>query len=150
MKIRQATTDDVDLITEFNALMATETEAKTLDRGILQQGVAALLGDPTRGMYFIAEIDGQAAGQTMITYEWSDWRNGYFWWIQSVYVRPEHRGRGVFAALYRHVLDFAGSQANVCGLRLYVEAANDRAKGVYEHLGMQRSNYEMYDIEFTR
>ena len=150
MRIRQATIEDATTITEFNALIALETEALILDRTVLSRGVAAILRNPSKGKYFLAEIDGHVAGQTMITYEWSDWRNGYFWWIQSVYVKQEFRRQGIFGALYRYVRDLADSSANVCGLRLYVETSNDRAKRVYEHFGMHKSNYEMYEAVFPK
>ncbi len=129
--------------------MALETEHTSLDRSRLRAGVEALLADPAKGFYLVAESDGEVVGQLMITYEWSDWRNGTFWWIQSVYVAPAHRGRGVFKALYRRVEELASQNGGVCGLRLYVERQNDRAKAVYEGLGMAATHYQMMEVDYT-
>ncbi len=114
----------------------------------VRQGVAAALADESLGFYAVAEVDGQLAGQLMVTFEWSDWRNGLFWWIQSVYVRPEFRRRGVYRALHRHVADAARAAGGVCGLRLYVERENTVARQVYESLDMRRTRYRMYEVEF--
>lgn len=148
MDIRQATIDDVDQIVEFNQLLAKETEHRTLNEAILRSGVETILGDETKGMYFLAQENRTIVGQLMITYEWSDWRNGNFWWIQSVYVRKEFRELGVFRMLYQHVEAMAKDRGDVCGLRLYVEHENDRAQKVYEKMGMVRSVYEMFEKEF--
>src|SRR4051794_35731715 len=107
MRIRPATPADLDVVCDYNARLAFESEGKTLDRTLLRPGVAAVLADAHKGRYFLAEIDGQVVGQMAMTYEWSDWRNGWFWWIQSVYVHAEQRRRGVFAGLYRHVEEAA-------------------------------------------
>ncbi len=109
-------------------------------------GVRALLGDPAKGLYFIAEIQGTVAGQVMITYEWSDWRNGNIWWLQSVYVRPEFRQRGVFRALFQHLEQSARLQEGVCSLRLYMHAANSRARQSYERLGMKPTRYQVFEL----
>jgi GNAT superfamily N-acetyltransferase len=111
--------------------------------------VRALLEDPAKGLYFVAEEAGQVVGQVMITFEWSDWRNGMFWWLQSVYVREEFRGQGVFRALFEHVRQLAGQQAGVCGLRLYVERENERAKAAYERQGMTNAGYEVFEVVFA-
>src|SRR5438128_1174688 len=100
--IRPATLDDADVIVEFNRRLAEESEGKALDLSLLRPGVEAGLADPNKGVYFVAEDDGVLVGQIMITAEWSDWRNGWFWWIQSVYVCPDHRRRGVFRSLFKH------------------------------------------------
>jgi GNAT superfamily N-acetyltransferase len=100
-------------------------------------------------MYFVAEVDGTVVGQLMVTYEWSDWRNGNFWWIQSVYVEREYRGKGVFKSLYDHVLSLARRQKDSCGLRLYVEKHNRRARKIYEDLGMKETDYLLYEIDFV-
>jgi GNAT superfamily N-acetyltransferase len=148
--IRPATRHDAPFLVHGNAEMALETEHLTLDRNRLLKGVEALFDDPARGLYWIAEVDGKPAGQMMITYEWSDWRNGTFWWIQSVYVLPEFRGQGVFKALYRHVEALARDSAGVvCGLRLYVENENRRAQRTYEHCGMKRTLYQMFEDDFV-
>ena len=147
--IRRATTQDVEVIVEFNARLAEETENRTLNRSLLKEGVSALLKDPTKGMYFLAIEGTTAVGQLMITTEWSDWRNGTFWWIQSVYVRGEHRGRGVFRQLYEHVLEQSKSRGDVAGLRLYVDHHNRAAQKTYKRLGMKKSEYEMYELDFV-
>ncbi|MDP2884267.1 MAG: GNAT family N-acetyltransferase [Ignavibacteria bacterium] len=147
--IRQTTIADAPVIVRFNSLLAAETENKTLDQALLQKGVETILSDPSKGLYFLAEDDGIVVGQTMITYEWSDWRNGTFWWIQSVYVAQEGRGRGVFKSLYEHIHALARSRTDVCGLRLYVEENNARARQTYERLGMKQSHYRMYEVDFV-
>lgn len=147
--VRPATTADIPTIVRFNANLAEETERLVLDHARLQDGVRAVLVDPTKGMYFIAELEGRVAGQLMVTYEWSDWRNGMFWWIQSVYVEREYRSRGVFTALYRHVEQLMHSRKDVCGFRLYVEESNERARRTYEHLGMHPSRYRLMEVDFV-
>ncbi len=148
MTIRDARPDDHGFIVAGNRRMALETEDEALDPALLEPGVAAVLADPALGRYFIAESAGRPVGQLMITYEWSDWRNGVFWWIQSVYVDDSCRGAGVFSALYRHVEALAGRSPGVCGLRLYVDRANGRAQEIYAHLGLHHSNYELMERVF--
>ncbi len=145
MRIRDATTDDLAFIVGANAALAAETEQQALDPGLLRPGVRAVLDDPALGRYYLAERDGQAVGQLMTTYEWSDWRNGRFLWIQSVYVLPAHRGAGVFRALYAHLVGIARADARICGIRLYVDRANERAQAVYAQLGLHRSNYAVME-----
>ena len=147
--IRQATITDSAVIARFNALMADETEHMRLDQERLKAGAESLLQDPSKGVYYLAERNNVVVGQMMITYEWSDWRNGTFWWIQSVYVESNARGSGVFRALFGHVHSLAKSQKDVCGLRLYVERTNDRAKRTYDRHGMHLSHYEMYEMDFV-
>jgi len=147
--IRFATPADAPVIARFNALIASETEQITLDQDRLLKGVEALLRDPAKGFYVLAERDHVVVGQTMITYEWSDWRNGVFWWIQSVYVDKDARGTGVFKALFDHIHALAKAKPDVCGLRLYVERNNARAKQTYEGLAMHRSHYDMYEVDFV-
>lgn len=149
VSVRKALPDDAAVITEFNLLMAKETEEKILDAQLVHEGVENLLNDPTKGFYFLAEHRGTIVGQLMITYEWSDWRNGTFWWIQSVYVREEFRRRGIYRKLHEHVLQLARELPNVCGIRLYVDRANTRAKQTYERLGMSKSDYQFYEIDFV-
>src|SRR5262249_25077785 len=127
LSIRRAGLADAPLIVEFNRLLAEESESKTLDPAVLGSGVTAGLADPRKGIYFLPEEDGAPAGQIMFTTEWSDWRNGWFWWIQSVYVCPEARRRGVFRALFDHVYQAAQADPEVIGLRLYVERENHTA-----------------------
>ena len=142
--VRSATAADIDVIVQFNAAMARETEAKTLDPRVLHAGVAAVFAEPRRGFYLVGEHAGQVAGCLMITYEWSDWRNGDWWWLQSVYVLPEHRRGGVFRALYAEVERRAAARADVVGLRLYVEQDNRHAQKTYAALGMHEEQYRMY------
>ena len=143
--VRPATSADLDVLVQFNAAMARETEARILDSAVLKAGVAAVLDEPRRGFYLIAERAGDIAGCLMITYEWSDWRNGDWWWLQSVYVCPEHRRGGVFRALYGEVERRAGAGTGVAGLRLYVERDNTRAQQTYAALGMRETHYRMYE-----
>lgn len=147
MQIRTATPEDVDALVEFNQAMALETEGKRLDTDVLRAGVSAVFADEKKGFYVVVEQDGSVAAGLMVTTEWSDWRNGWFWWIQSVYVRPEHRGGGLYGRMYDFVKDLAAEAGNVCGFRLYVEKENERAQRVYEKLGMERTYYLMYEEE---
>ncbi|HLF20039.1 MAG TPA: GNAT family N-acetyltransferase [Bacteroidota bacterium] len=147
--IRPATVNDASIIADFNALMAEETEGRLLDRNKLMEGVRSVLTDASKGVYYVAEIDGAVVGQLMITYEWSDWRSGNFWWIQSVYVRKEHRGKRIFRALFDHVMNMAKARKDVCGVRLYVEKHNRRAREAYEKLGMKKTAYRLYEIDFV-
>jgi ribosomal protein S18 acetylase RimI-like enzyme len=145
--IRLAAPADAPIIAEFNQRLAAETEDKTLAAELIQSGVLALMADAGRGRYFLAELNGQVVGQLMITYEWSDWRNGLFWWIQSVYVTPAARRNGVFSALYRHVAALA-RESGACGIRLYVESANSRAQQTYRAMGMTNTTYQVMEAEF--
>lgn len=147
MTIRPATLADAVTIARFNALMAAETEQITLDQNRLLKGVEALLRDSTKGFYLVVEHDNVIVGQLMITYEWSDWRNGNLWWIQSVYVQPEFRRQGVFRRLFQHILDLACAQSNVPGLRLYMHAENTRARRTYETLGLVHTHYEVFELD---
>ena len=128
--------------------MARETEEKEVSTEVAEAGVAGLFERPGAGFYVVAERGGEVAGSLMVTPEWSDWRNGWFWWVQSVYVRPEHRRAGIYRALYEHVrLDAAGTP-DVCGLRLYVERENEGARAVYQRLGMEETSYRLYEETF--
>jgi ribosomal protein S18 acetylase RimI-like enzyme len=148
LQIRPAAPADCDVIVDFNLRLAEESERLSLGRERVSLGVAALLADATKGRYWLAEIDGRIVGQVMHTWEWSDWRNGFFWWIQSVYVVPEQRGRGVFRALHQHVRELARADAQVIGLRLYVEEHNQPALATYHRLGMETSGYRVMQEEF--
>jgi ribosomal protein S18 acetylase RimI-like enzyme len=147
--IRRAKPTDAPTITRFNASMGTETEGILLDRRRLRRGVKAILRDPMKGFYLLAEVDGKIVGQMMITREWSDWRNGHFWWIQSVYVLPRYRRQGIYRALHEQVVNAEKGRKHICGIRLYVDHHNSRAKNVYKKLGMKRSNYEMFEEDFV-
>jgi GNAT superfamily N-acetyltransferase len=139
--IRDADTSDSGDIVAGNTKMAEETEGKALDPASIGPGVRTILADSTLGRYWVAESAGEIIGQMMITYEWSDWRNGTIWWIQSVFVRPDWRRKGVFSGLYRHVESLAAMEPSVIGLRLYVEQNNQRAQRTYEALGMVKPSY---------
>jgi GNAT superfamily N-acetyltransferase len=149
IRIRAARSDDLADLVAFNKAMAIETEGKELDDATIRDGVRNALADPGRARYYVAEVDGDVAGQTMITLEWSDWRNAFFWWIQSVYVKPEHRRRGVFRALHAFVRSEARRTSGVCGLRLYVYDQNDRAISIYGRLGMTRTQYLLFEEEWS-
>jgi GNAT superfamily N-acetyltransferase len=140
-RVRQATPADAAVVVEFNRLLAEESEGKALDLTVLRAGVAAQLADAQKGLYFVAEEDGVLLGQLGLTFEWSDWRNGWMWWVQSVYVRADARKRGVFRALFEHVRQVALRDGRVVGLRLYVDRDNHGAQRTYERLGMEASGY---------
>lgn len=142
---RPAVPEDAPTIARYNQAMAQETEGKTLDLDTLSQGVQRVFDEPGHGRYLVAVSDtGEVVGCLLITYEWSDWRNAQFWWVQSVYVHPGHRRRGIFKRLYLAVRELGG-RAGVCGYRLYVEQENERAQQTYEGLGMCRADYLMYE-----
>lgn len=139
--VRAAQPDDCDVIVEFNRRLAAESENHRLDAAVVTAGVRAVLCDPQKGRYYVACADGQVVGQIMLTREWSDWRNGDIWWLQSVYVAPDFRRQGVFRQLYDHVRQEAAAATDVVGLRLYVERENHRAQETYQRLGMQPTGY---------
>ena len=145
INIRVARQVDVSLLVKFYQLMAWETEQKKLDEVVLSKGVSALITDDTKGFYLVAEYNNEVVGSLMVTTEWSDWRNGVFWWIQSVYISPDYRRQGIYAQLYAQVKVLAEQQKNVCGFRLYVEKENFIAQKTYEKLGMEETHYLMYE-----
>jgi ribosomal protein S18 acetylase RimI-like enzyme len=147
LNIRPAEMADAGIIAAFNQRLAEESEGKALAETRIRPGVETLLADPGLGRYFMAEIQGEVVGQLMITYEWSDWRNGLFWWIQSVYVDPAARRNGVFSTLYQHVAALARDQ-RACGIRLYVERDNTRAQRTYRAMGMANTRYQIMETEF--
>ena len=155
LSVRRATLADVERIAGFQQAMALETEGKTLDDTTLRQGVGAVFDAPQNGFYLMAVADpdddgtAQIVGSLLITYEWSDWRNATFWWIQSVYVDAGWRRRGVYRAMYDHVLSIANTRGDICGIRLYVERTNTIAQQTYDRLGMHKSHYDLYEIDFT-
>lgn len=153
IEVGPARPEDREVIADFNQAMARETENKVLDRPTLLAGVQAVFDNADLGFYLVArdtrsDSDGSVIGCLLITTEWSDWRNGLFWWIQSVYVDPAYRGKGVFSALYAHVRQTARSRPDVCGLRLYVEKENERAHRTYLRLGMIETDYRLLEEEF--
>jgi GNAT superfamily N-acetyltransferase len=141
IRIRDAQFEDWPCIADFNRRLAFETESRELERSKVEAGVRAVLTNPQRGRYFVAECHGSPVGQLMCTHEWSDWRNGDFWWIQSVYVAESHRRMGVFRTLWEHVRAAAASDPEVVGLRLYAEQQNETALQSYERLGLVRTGY---------
>jgi ribosomal protein S18 acetylase RimI-like enzyme len=147
--IRSATADDEESIVEFNRLLAEETERKRLDVDVLRRGVRAALGDGERGRYYVAVQSGEVIGQLLVTHEWSDWRDGDLWWIQSVYVAKAHRRQGVFSMLYSHVERLARHDPQVCGMRLYVDEGNEAAKATYTKLGLEATAYRVMEILFS-
>jgi len=142
ISIRAAERADIPFLVECNAAMASETEHKMLDRDVLTRGTQAVFDDPRRGFYLVAELEGERAGCLLITYEWSDWRNGDWWWFQSVYVAKAARRTGVFRALYADV-ERRARAAGAVGMRLYVERDNERAQQTYASLGMDEEPYKM-------
>lgn len=150
VQIRDARQSDAGVITAFNTRMARETENRELDQRLTGPGVEAVLADSAKGRYWVAEAEGNIVGQIMVTWEWSDWRNGRMWWIQSVYVAPACRRQGIFARLYRHVESLARADNQVCGLRLYVENDNVRAQQTYLALGMTRPGYQVMETDFRK
>jgi len=146
MNIRLADKDDIQALVGFNQAMALETEGKKLEASVLTPGVAAVFEDSNKGFYVVAD-DESVVGGLLITYEWSDWRNKWFWWIQSVYILPEFRGQSIYRAMYAFVKQLADSRGGVCGFRLYVERENVHAQKVYEQLGMHESHYLAYEEE---
>lgn len=145
ISIRVANRQDLAALVNFNQSMALETENKKLDSDVLNKGVGALMADPNKGFYLVAEQNAQVVGSLMVTTEWSDWRNAVFWWIQSVYILPQNRRQGIYGLLYAKVKELAEQDGNVCGLRLYVEKENVIAQRTYEALGMEQSHYLMYE-----
>jgi ribosomal protein S18 acetylase RimI-like enzyme len=142
---RDAAPGDAARIIDFQLAMARETEDLDLDREILTRGVGAVFADPSLGRYFVGESDGEVIASLMITYEWSDWRSGMVWWIQSVYVVPEFRRRGIYAGLYSHVKALVERDAAIRGIRLYVDARNTGAQEVYTRLGMNGEHYRVFE-----
>ncbi len=153
IRVRPATLADLDVLVGFSAAMARETEGRCLDLERLRAGTTAVFESPARGVYLVADVPtGQSSmvvGQLLITYEWSDWRNGVFWWIQSVYVRPDWRRQGVYRRMHAHVVAEAKARGDVCGLRLYVDNENRTAQLVYARMGLHATEYRIYEADFV-
>ncbi len=147
--IRPATLADLEVLVRFSAAMARETEGRALDLKRLRKGVRAVLASKRHGRYLVAESGAAVVGQLLLTSEWSDWRNGVFWWIQSVYVEPSARRRGVYQTLHKHVVREARERGDVCGVRLYVEKDNVAARTAYAGLGMTATAYRIYEQDFV-
>jgi ribosomal protein S18 acetylase RimI-like enzyme len=146
--IRNAKPKDIEIIAEYNIKMALETENKYLDKEIIIAGVSSIINDSSKGMYWVMEMNKIIIGQLMVTYEWSDWRNGMMWWIQSVYVPKEQRRQGVYSQMYNNLLELAQLDSECCGIRLYVEKENKKAQKTYKKLGMKNAGYEI--MEFNK
>jgi ribosomal protein S18 acetylase RimI-like enzyme len=150
VRLRDATAADIEVLLAFQVAMAAETEDKGLDTTQLRRGIEYLLAHPAEGFYLVAERDGQTVGSLMVTFEWSDWRNGRFWWIQSVYVAASQRRRGVYSALHEEIRTRARRDPEGCGIRLYVERDNAAAQATYLSLGMDETHYRLFEEEFPR
>jgi ribosomal protein S18 acetylase RimI-like enzyme len=150
VQIRRATFGDEQALANFNVAMAWETEHKRLDPVVVLSGVQSLLRSPDAGFYLVAQIDARVVACLMVTFEWSDWRDSQFWWIQSVYVDSDHRRQGVFRCLYKEVEGLARATPAVCGLRLYVEQSNEIAQRTYRQLGMAATPYRVFELEFSQ
>jgi len=148
LTIRKDQPSDLDVITSHNLALAIESEGRQLVQQVVRSGVARLLADPQRGWYYLACRDSQPVGQMLVTREWSDWRDGWFWWIQSVYVQPALRKQGVYRALHEHVAAEARRAGDVCGLRLYVEQENRVAQQVYQRLGLKQTSYLLFEADW--
>jgi GNAT superfamily N-acetyltransferase len=147
--IQPARLADAEILARFNCQLADETEGKVLNPETVLRGVCGLFDDRSRGRYLVAREKDSVIGQLLITIEWSDWRNGEIWWIQSVYVAPEQRNRGVFKALYQAVFEEAKTRDDVVGIRLYVEDHNLNAQKVYQNLGMSHAGYQVMEFMKT-
>ncbi|MEO7659652.1 MAG: GNAT family N-acetyltransferase [Pyrinomonadaceae bacterium] len=145
MNIRLAEKGEVTALVEFNQAMALETEGNHLDPDTLTSGVSAVFDDPNKGFYVVADVNGEIAGGLLVTFEWSDWRNGWFWYVQSVYILPQHRGQSIYSRLYEFVKQLATDRGDICGFRLYVEKENRHAQRVYDKVGMTETHYLMYE-----
>jgi ribosomal protein S18 acetylase RimI-like enzyme len=151
--VRPAELGDLDRLIEFSTAMALETEGRSLECSRLRLGILGILTEPTRGFFRVAETPGRdgarVVGQMMVTYEWSDWRNATFWWIQSVYVTPECRRQGVYRAMHDAIRREARATPGICGIRLYVEGTNQTAQQAYRQAGMHRSSYRVFEEDFV-
>ena len=145
VQIRIATEENREIIAEFQIKMAAETENLVLDKETLSEGVMHVLRDPEKGKYFMAEDEGNVVASLLITFEWSDWRNKWVLWIQSVYVLPDYRKQGVFKNMYAHIKKWATDDNEVAGIRLYVDKTNRRAIDVYSKLGMNGEHYRLFE-----
>lgn len=143
--VRKARLEDVGVIAGFNQSMAMETEGKRLDDVVIGPGVKAMLENPQRGFYLIVEVGQLPVACLMVTYEWSDWRNGMFWWIQGVNVIKDFRRQGIYRRMYEHLKQLAITEGGVCGFRLYAENDNQRAHATYRAMGMDQCHYQMFE-----
>ena len=147
--IREATREDTESIVRFQEGMALETEGKVLDESLLRDGITAIFDSTQKGFYIVAEVGSVVVGSLLITYEWSDWRNATFWWIQSVFVDANWRRKGVYRSMHDYVVNVAKSRKDICGIRLYVERTNTIAQQTYKDLGMTHSHYDLYETDIV-
>ena len=145
VRYREGVPADANVIIDFQIAMARETEDFFLEREVTAKGVHAVFADPSLGRYFVAADADRVVASLLITYEWSDWRNGVVWWIQSVYVLPGYRRRGVYAGLYQHVKAMVEAEPSIRGIRLYVDNRNQAAQEVYARLGMEGEHYRVFE-----
>ena len=145
MTVYEANPEDILILAEFQQKMALETENLHLDSETLHAGIGEMFNDPSKGSYFVVRDHTKTVGCLMLTYEWSDWRNGTVLWIQSVYVLPEYRGKGVFRMLYKHVQHLVDTNPALRGIRLYVEKENHIAQKVYQAMGMDGEHYQLFE-----
>ena len=150
IEIRQAVSSDVETISHFNVALCRDTEGRDLDLVTVTNGVRRFVCEPNRGRYFVAEIDGEVVGQASYTFEWSDWRNGEIWWMQSVYVHPQFRSQGVFRTLFMHMKELGEVDVDCCGIRLYMERENETARESYRRLGFSETGYVVFERLFSR
>jgi len=143
--VREAVIDDAEVISNFQVAMAMETESFGLDKNKVSRGVKAVFGDKSKGQYFVAMAGDRVIGSLMITYEWSDWRNQWVWWIQSVYIVPSYRGKKIFTKMYQTIKDSVEKEDTVAGVRLYVDLTNVHAREVYKAIGMNGEHYQLFE-----
>ncbi len=147
LSIRAGRPGDLETLVQYNLALARETESLTLDAAVLRSGVEKALARPESSRYFVAEAKEKVIGQTMVTFEWSDWRDGFIWWLQSVYVHPDHRSQGVFHKIYSHIEQEARKDQAARAIRLYVMEDNARGMGAYKKAGLAPSGYVVYERE---
>jgi len=143
--VRRALDGDIPSIVRFNLSMALETESLVLEPDIIQKGVETVFRENSHGFYIVCEVEEQVQACLMITYEWSDWRNGLFWWIQSVYVEKDFRKKGLYKLMYSFIKSLTDKNDGIAGVRLYVDDDNRKAQNVYKKLGMLKTNYQLFE-----
>ncbi len=143
--VRTATIDDAEIISDFQVAMALETELFTLDKNTVIKGVTAVFEEVSKGQYFVAAREDEVVGSLLITREWSDWRNQWVWWIQSVYIKPEYRKKKIFSTMYHKIKSLVINNDGVAGLRLYVDLSNQNARRIYEAIGMNGEHYQLFE-----
>lgn len=145
VQIRLATEEDSKEIIDFQLKMALESEGVKLNHDTLTDGVVAVFRDSQKGKYFVAEDSQKIVGSMLITYEWSDWRNQWVYWLQSVYIIPAYRGKGIFRLMYQQIKNQVEREKGVAGIRLYVDVSNKHAIGVYNSVEMDGDHYKVFE-----